>query len=98
VHSIEAGKSATYDTALKPGWRQIVAVKEKDRLKLYVDGALVATSSQFDPAEYDLTNDKPLQIGFGAHDYFNGNMKDVKLYRRALSADEVRKNYTGSTD
>lgn len=98
VHSIEAGKSATYDTALKPGWRQIVAVKEKDRLKLYVDGALVATSTQFDPAEYDLTNDKPLQIGFGAHDYFNGNMRDVQLYRRALSADEVQKRYTRSTD
>ncbi|QDT44431.1 hypothetical protein Pan241w_45400 [Gimesia alba] len=98
VHSIEAGKSATYDTALKPGWRQIVAVKEKGRLKLYVDGALVATSSAFDPAEYDLTNDKPLQIGFGAHDYFNGNMKDVKLYRRALTADEVRKDYLQNTD
>jgi hypothetical protein len=93
VHSIEAGKSATYDTALKPGWRHIAAVKEKDRLKLYVDGALVATSSAFDPADYDLTNDKPLKIGFGAHDYFNGKMKDLKLVRRALNADEIQKLY-----
>ncbi|HBL43399.1 MAG TPA: hypothetical protein DDZ90_08405 [Planctomycetaceae bacterium] len=93
VHSIEAGKNVTYDTALKPGWRQIVAVKEKDRLKLYVDGKLVATSAEFNPADFDLTNSEPLKIGFGAHDYFNGNMKDVKLYRRALSADEVQKAY-----
>ncbi|WP_339727386.1 LamG-like jellyroll fold domain-containing protein [uncultured Gimesia sp.] len=98
VHSIEAGKSATYDTALKPGWRQIVAVKENDRLKLYVDGKLVATSSRFDPTEYNLTNAKPLQIGFGAHDYFNGKMKDVKLYRRALTAEEIQKRYQGSAD
>ncbi len=90
VHSIEAGKSATYDTALKPGWRDIVAVKGKDRLKLYVDGDLVATSSQFDAKDYDLNNSKSLKIGFGSHDYFNGKMKNVKLYQRALNADEVQ--------
>lgn len=94
VHSIEAGKSVTYDTALKPGWRQIVAVKETDRLKLYVDGKLVASSTQFDPADYDLTTAEPLKIGFGAHDYFSGKMKDLKLYRRALSSDEVQKAFT----
>ena len=94
VHSIEAGKSVTYDTALKPGWRQIVAVKEPKHLKLYVDGKLVATSGEFNSADYDLTNSEPLKIGFGAHDYFNGKMKDVKLYRRALSAEEVQKAFS----
>lgn len=98
VHSIEAGKNATCDTALKPGWRQIAAVKGADRLKLYVDGKLVATSTAFDPAEYDLTSDKPLQIGFGAHDYFNGKMKDVKLYQRALTAAEIQQAYLQSKD
>ncbi len=96
VHSIEAGKNATYDTALKPGWRHIVAVKGKDRLKLYVDGKLVATSSQFDPAKYDLTNSKPLKIGFGSHDYFNGKMKDMRVYQRALHADEISKMHRAS--
>lgn len=94
VHSIEAGKSVTYDTALKPGWRQIVAVKEPKHLKLYVDGKLVATSGEFNSADYDLTNSEPLKIGFGAHDYFNGKMKDVKLYRRALSAEEIQKAFS----
>lgn len=98
VHSIEAGKSATSDTALKPGWRQIVAVKEKTRLKLYVDGALVATSSTFDPADYDLTNSEPFKIGFGAHDYFHGKLKDVKLYQKALSAKEVHKSFLQNAD
>lgn len=98
VKSIEAGKSVTYDRALKPGWRQITAVKEKSHLKLYVDGELVATSSAFNPAEYDLSNAEPLKIGFGAHDYFHGDMKDVQLYQRALSADEVQERYRKSAD
>ncbi|MFK7779377.1 MAG: hypothetical protein QM501_14830, partial [Gimesia sp.] len=76
-----------------PGWRHITAVKAKDRLKLYVDGKLVASSSQFDPGDYDLTNIEPLKIGFGAHDYFNGNMKKLKLFRRALKGDEIQKLY-----
>ncbi|MDF1746531.1 MAG: hypothetical protein P1V19_22740 [Gimesia sp.] len=96
VHSMEAGKNATYDTALKPGWRHITAVKAKDRLKLYVDGKLVATSTQFDPGDYDLTNVKPLKIGFGAHDYFNGKMKDLKLFRHALTDDEIQKLCKGA--
>jgi len=91
VHSIEAGKNATYDTALKPGWQHIVACKEKERLKLYVDGKLVATSSVFEAADYNLTNNKPLKIGFGSHDYFNGKMKNLRIYRTALSEAEIKK-------
>mgnify|MGYP003139417297 FL=1 len=71
-----------------------MAVKEPKHLKLYVDGKLVATSGEFNSADYDLTNSEPLKIGFGAHDYFNGKMKDVKLYRRALSAEEVQKAFS----
>ncbi len=91
VHSIEAGKNATCDTAIKPGWRHIVARKGKEKLSLYVDGKLVATSTLFDAADYDLSNDKPLKIGFGAHDYFNGKMKNLRIYRKALSPAEIKK-------
>jgi len=85
VLSIEAGKNATYDTALKPGWRHIAACRDKQRLTVYVDGKPVASSSTFDAADYDLTNDEPLRIGFGPHDYFNGRMKNLRLYRRTLT-------------
>lgn len=90
VHSIEAGKNATCDTALKPGWRHIVASRDKNRLNLFVDGKLVATSSAYKPDDYDLTNTNPLKIGFGSHDYFNGQMKNLRLYNRALSEKEVK--------
>jgi hypothetical protein len=43
----------------------------------------------FDPADYDLSNAQPLRIGFGQTDYFAGQISDVRLYKSALSAEEV---------
>ncbi len=94
VFSLEAGKNVTYDRALEAGWRHIVAVRNKDRLCLYVDGALTASSTAFDPASYDLTNGQALRIGFGQGDYFNGWMKDLCVFDSALSSDEVRVRFT----
>jgi hypothetical protein len=37
VRSFEAGKNATCDRELPAGWRHIAAVRERDRLTLYVD-------------------------------------------------------------
>jgi hypothetical protein len=91
VKSIAAGRSATCDSALAPGWRHLAAVKESGRLKLYIDGRLRATSAAFDPVDYDLSNDRPLRIGFGQHDSFNGRISDVRLIGRALTAGEVRR-------
>jgi hypothetical protein len=93
VYSLEAGKCVTYDREVPPGWRHIAAVREKDRLKLYLDGKLVATSDPFDPEEFDLTNDRPLQIGFGPQDYFKGRIRDFRLFDRALSQEETRELY-----
>ena len=86
----EAGKSATCDRELAPGWRHVAALKAGGVLKLYVDGQCVATSTSFKPADYDLSNAVPLRIGFGQHDYFCGRMRDVRLYNRAISEEEIR--------
>ena len=59
-------------------------------LKLYVDGQPVAESTAFNPADYDLSNSSRLRIGCGEHDCFNGKMKDLRLYRRALGEEDVR--------
>ncbi len=91
VHSLEAGKCVTYDKALKSGWRHIAAVKTEKRLKLYIDGTKVAESSDFNPKEFNLANDSPLRIGFGQHDYFNGKMKNLRIYHGALSNEDVSK-------
>lgn len=89
VLSLEAGKCVTYDRALAAGWRHLVAVKSGHRLKLYIDGNHVADSTPFDPEEFNLSVQGPLKIGFGQHDYFNGRMKDLRIYNRALSPDEI---------
>lgn len=89
VMSIEAGKSVMLDRELPAGWVHIAAVKATDRLKLYVDGKLAATSSIFEPNDYDISNDVPLTIGFGPHDYFHGRLRDVRLYGGALSPEDV---------
>ena len=90
VRSFEAGKNVTYDRELPAGWRHIAAVRDRNRLKLYVDGELVAQSGEFAPEQFDITNDRPLRIGSGAHDHFFGKLKDLRLYSKALSPAEVR--------
>ena len=91
VFSMEAGKVASYDDDLGPGWKHLVAMREGGTLKLFVDGKLVAKSSSFDPAKYDVSTDQPLRIGFGQTEYFAGKMADVRLYNRALTGDEIQK-------
>ncbi len=95
VLSLEAGKSVTYDRSLAPGWRHVVAVKSNQRLSLYVDGKRVAQSTEFDPLDYDLSAKGPLKIGFGQHDYFNGKMKDLRIYDHALSARDIERMRSG---
>ena len=91
VFSMEAGKCASYDDDLGPGWKHIAAVRERGLLKLYVDGKLVAKSSSFDPADYDVSTDQPLHIGFGQTDYFFGRISEVRVYNLALTAAKIRK-------
>lgn len=89
VKSLEAGKSVTCDRELPAGWRHIAATKGTDGLYLYIDGELAAISGPFSVDDYDLSNDVPLRIGFGSHDYFKGAMKELRLYNRALTGDEI---------
>ena len=41
VFSMEAGKVASYDDDLGPGWKHLVAMRDGGQLKLFVDGKLV---------------------------------------------------------
>jgi len=91
VHSLEAGRNVTYDHALTPGWHHLAATRQKDQLKLFLDGKLVATSAKFDPAQYDLSLDQPLKIGFGPNDFFRGALQDVRVYGHALNEPEILK-------
>ena len=89
VFCLEAGKSASFDGDLGAGWKHLTAIRQGGELKLFVDGKQVGKSSAFDPAEYDVSTDQPLRLGFGQTEYFDGKMQDVRLYNRALSEGEI---------
>ncbi len=89
VLSLEAGKCATYDRALPAGWVHLAAVRDVDQLRLYVNGKLVAQSDTFEVKDYDIRNVQPLKIGFGPHDFFNGRLKDLRLYGKPLTHAEI---------
>lgn len=93
VFSWEAGKAVTYDDDLGTEWRHVVAVREGDSLKLYIDGKLTSKSSSKNDGNYDLDNDNPLLIGFGSQDYFRGRMKEVRMYTGALSENQITTLY-----
>jgi len=90
VFSLEAGKVASYDDDLGPGWKHLVAMRQGGKLQVFVDGKLAATSLAFEPSEYDVSTDRPLRIGFGQTEYFAGKMADVRIYDRALSEKEIQ--------
>jgi hypothetical protein len=89
VYSWRAGRTAMADGAFPTGWQHVAAVRDGGSLKVFADGRPVAEEGDFDPYQFNLTNDQPLQIGFGPNDYFHGRMSDVRLYGRALSIAEI---------
>lgn len=94
IYSIEAGKCVSYDGDLGSGWKHVAAVREKDRIVLYLNGKLAAKSSTFDPDDYDLSNDRPLRIGFGELDYFSGKIREVRIFNKALDEGEIKLEQT----
>jgi len=95
VLSLEAGKNVTYDRPLEPGWHHIAAIRGENVLRLYVDGKLVAESLEFENSDYDLTVNQPLQIGFGAQDFFRGSLAEVQIYRGELLPDQIKSMASG---
>ena len=67
-------------------WHQVTAVQSATLATLYIDGVSEATGTVADLG----TEPGTLDIGRFDNDfYFNGNIDDVRIYGRALSADEV---------
>jgi Concanavalin A-like lectin/glucanases superfamily len=91
VFAFQAGQCVCYDRDLGAGWKHLAALRRGGRLEIYIDGKLQATSQPFAAGDYDLSTTAPLKIGFGEFDYFSGRIREVRLYHRALSANEIAK-------
>ncbi len=90
VFSWEAGRCVSFDDDLGAGWSHIAAVRESNRLILYVNGRRVTTSETFESMDYDVSNDRPLRIGFGQEDYLRGSLSDVRIYNTVLDEAAIR--------
>jgi hypothetical protein len=59
-------------------------------IRIFVDGVVQPLTVHYDFLNQSFTNDEPLRIGStGTHRRFTGQMADVRVYRRALSAEDV---------
>ena len=91
VYALQAGANVTHGHELEPGWRRLAAVRTGGRLELYVDGGPRRDLGGLRRLGFDLSTDQPLRIGAGAIDTFNGRLRDLRLYRRALADDDIRR-------
>jgi Ca2+-binding RTX toxin-like protein len=82
-------------------WSHLAATFDGEQLRLYVDGELVNSAAVSPPAG----TGGPLEIGgassFWIEGYFDGKIDEVRLYDRALAAEEIEsdmKTPVGSTE
>ncbi|MEM4325638.1 MAG: phospholipase D-like domain-containing protein [Candidatus Nitrosocaldaceae archaeon] len=76
-------------------WHYAVVTYDGSTLNLYVDGSLVATRTNITAIPH--TSNTPLVIGKDSNDskrYFIGDIDEVRIYNRALTAQEVNDAYS----
>jgi Concanavalin A-like lectin/glucanases superfamily len=78
-------------------WAHVVGVFNNDVMRVYINGALAAgPTNHTGSGGISAHSNGGIQIGrygptFGQ--YFNGKIDDVRVYSRALSADEIKQLY-----
>ena len=90
VYSLQLGLMVSHERDIGPGWTHLAAVRQGQQLLLYVNGQLSRQADAPEGRLFDLSNNEPLRIGFGAESFFAGAMADLRLYREALGAQEVK--------
>ncbi len=89
VFAFSAGQQVAWGQSLSSAWHHVAACKSAERLTLFVDGRQVAQSPTFDADSYQLETAAPLRVGDGANGRWHGRLRDVRVYARALGADEI---------
>ncbi len=91
--------NGTDGTAVTGIWQYIVATYDGSSVRTYKNGAIVDTSGDLSGStlwDGDETQDRQTGIGYDARNdryYFHGTLDDVRIYNRALSAEEVKRLY-----
>lgn len=75
-------------------WLHITYMRNEEMLRLFVNGELVATSTENVQAPYFGTDFMgTLGCRVNRQQYFYGAMDDIKIFEKLLSDDEVKENY-----
>jgi len=98
----------TTSTLLNNTWYHVVATYDGiggnnayTGLKLYLNGAFESATSVVGSPYTAMSNTSAnLTVGnyYGNTNYFNGNISVARLYNRALTADEIRRNYLSTKE
>ncbi len=89
VFCMQTGAAVSSDRDLGAGWINIAAIRKGRTLSLFVDGKLAARATSEHP-ELDAASSAPLQIGFGPQSYYHGKIRDVRLYNKAISDNDIQ--------
>jgi hypothetical protein len=92
---MRAGENVSFDGDIGAGWHHLAAVRRGGALDLFVDGKRAATSRPPRAAGCNISNAEPLKIGCGEIVFFQGRIRGVRLYGRALAAGEIGKLAAG---
>jgi hypothetical protein len=91
IFAIQAGHCVPHDRDLGPGWNHLAAVRRAGRLELYVNGVKTAESPARSGSPFDLATGHAVRIGAGETDTLAGRMREVRVYRRALSSELIKR-------
>jgi hypothetical protein len=89
VYSIQAGQVASHERDIGGGWSHLAAVRQGRHLRLFLNGRPAASAEIPEGRDFDLSNDRPLTIGFGTQGHFSGALADLRLFARALDVKEL---------
>ena len=78
-------------------WLHVVGVYDGSNLKVYVNGVQSGDATAH-TGDIDSSSGTALRIGVDVPEarYFEGKMDEVRIYNRALTAEEVKQRYNGT--
>jgi hypothetical protein len=86
--------SANTTSALAVGqWTHVVVVSNGSNHKIYMNGKQEVSSTIVATCALSTVT----TFGYGFNTYFNGYMDDIRVYNRALNADQIRNLYTSGS-
>ncbi len=97
-----ASSNSPLNLAHSKNWTHLAATVENNTIKLYIDGELVTEYTNNFASDIRMrTTNHPIWIGvnpngdFEDDDFFSGGIKGVKVWKAALSQDQIRRRVMG---